>query len=255
MDASATQEPVFTRDGTHWHPHAEAGGPFGGLHGGGVSGLIVAEMERQARTHGLGIPLAASVMLLRPAPMAPLETRSETLRRGGRVGVIETSLLAQGKLIAKGSASFVAPIPVEGAPAAPPRPYDPSALPAWARPRRFEHKTLFDAQDIRDDGEGMKWGRLIRPLVSFPAPLAGVFAIADNATVFLLTDQRIVPRWSFPNIDIAVHLSRPPVGGWVGVEPASDWRNEGMGFTEARLYDTQGWLGRACQAVVLTPLS
>ena len=211
-------------------------------------------MERQARELGLGIAVTANVLLLRASPMAPLETRTEVLRRGSRAGVVETSLFATGKLVAKGTASFVTPLAVEGVPAAPPRPYDPSALPQWRRARHFDHPTLFDAQDIRDDGQGTKWGRLIRPLVSFPAPVAHVFAIADNATVFALTAKRIPLRWSFPNIDISIHLSRPPVGAWIGVEPESDWRSEGMGYTETRLYDTQGWLGRACQAVVLTPL-
>ena len=50
-------------------------------------------------------------------------------------------------------------------------------------------------------------------------------------------------------------MSRLPCGDWVGMEPVSDWRSEGMGFTETRLYDTEGWIGRACQTVVLTPRS
>ena len=198
---------------------------------------------------------AASVLLLRQAPMTPLETRSEVLRRGARVGAIETSLLAEGKLIAKGNASFVTPVAVEGAPEAAPRPYDPSALPKWISRRHFDHKTFFDAQDIRDDGNGANWARMIRPLVSFAAPLASVFAVADSATVFPLVAQNIPAPWTFPNIDIGIHLSRLPCGDWVGMEPVSDWRSEGMGFTETRLYDTEGWIGRACQTVVLTPRS
>jgi hypothetical protein len=252
MDAlSAIIDPVFARDGRHWHPHAEAGGPFGGLHGGAVSGLIVAEMEREAREQGFGIPLSASVLLLRPTPMTTLETRTDVLRKGGRSGAIATALSADGKLVAKGTASFVTADLAEGAPAATPRPYDPSLLPPWQQIRRFQHKTLFDALDFRDDGAGTIWGRLLRPLAPFAAPLATVFAIADNATAFYLVTHRIAPRWGFPNIDIGIHVSRTPVGEWVGVEAYSDWRPDGRGFTEARLYDVEGLLGRACQTVVL----
>jgi acyl-Coa thioesterase superfamily protein/acyl-CoA thioesterase superfamily protein len=256
MDGVAlATEPLFTRDGEVWHPHAEAGGPFGGLHGGAVSGLLIAELERAARELGLGPALGAQVLLLRPAPMAPLAIRTEVLRKGGRAGALEAVLTAEGKLMAKAMASFVAPLAVTGAPAAPPRPFDPSDLPVWSALRFFSHKTLFDAQDIRDDGKCTKWGRLVRPIAAFASPLADVFAIADNGTPFYLTAQQIMPRWAFPNIDISVHVSRPPVGGWIGVEAFSDWRPDGMGLTDSKLYDTQGYLGRACQTVVLTPMS
>jgi hypothetical protein len=253
MDAGAGAiAPVFADAAGRWQPRPEANGPFG-MHGGAVSGLVVAAMERAARAEGLGLALSASVLLLRPAPMAPLETRSEVLRKGARAGAVETVLFAEGRLIAKGGGSFVTPEPVIAAPAAPPRPYDPAPLPRWRPLRVFDHATFFDAQDIRDDGNGTKWARLIRPLVGFPAPLAGVFAIADNATPFDLSQRRIEPRWSFPNIDITVHLSRPPAGEWIGVAAQSDWRENGMGLTEATLYDHEGYLGRACQTVVLIP--
>jgi Thioesterase-like superfamily len=256
MDGVAlSTEPLFTRDGEVWHPHAEAGGPFGGLHGGAVSGVLVAELEREARELGLGPALGAQVLLLRPVPKAPLAIRTEVRRKGGRAGALEAVLTAEGKLMAKAMASFVAPLATAGTPAAAPQPFDPSGLPVWSALRFFSNKTLFDAQDIRDDGKGTKWGRLLRPLAAFASPLAEVFAIADNGTPFYLTAQQIMPRWTFPNIDISVHVSRPPVGGWIGVQAFSDWRPDGMGLTDSKLYDMQGYLGRACQTVVLTPMS
>jgi hypothetical protein len=116
----SVDEPIFTRDAQCWHPHAEAAGVHSGLHGGAISGLVVADMEREAREQGLGLPLSASVLLIRPGPLAPLETHTEVLRKGGRVGVLETTLLADGQVIAKGTASFVVPRPVEGTPAVTP---------------------------------------------------------------------------------------------------------------------------------------
>ena len=251
--ANVVIDPIFARDGERWQPGAEAGGPFGGLHGGAVSGLIVAEMEREARERHCGLALGASVLLLRPAPMAPLTTRTDVLRQGDRAAVIETTLLAEEKLIAKGTASFVTAVPAEATPAAAGRIQDPSALPAWRSVRRFSHRTFFDALDLRDDGAGVIWGRLLQPITAAASPLAAVFAVADNATAFFLTKAGIEPRWGFPNIDIAIHVSRAPIGAWIGVEAHSDWRPEGRGITEARLYDAKGPLGRACQTVVLIP--
>lgn len=253
MDASAALDaPVFAREDGRWQPHEEAAGPFGGLHGGAVSGLIVAEMERAAREQGMGLLLSASVLLLRPAPMAPLETRVEVLRKGGRVAALECALASDGKLIAKGFASFVAPQKVSDVPGEKPLPADPAGLPPWPMKPRLPHKTLFDALDLRAEPGGRVWGRLTRQLVPFPCPVAEAFAVADNGQPFSLGDPRaLLRRFSFPNIDIALHLSRPPLPGWIGVSARSDWREDGMGLTESELYDEAGRFGRCCQSIVL----
>lgn len=250
-------EPVFSRDDGFWQPHVEATGPFRGLHGGAVSGLIAAVMEEKAREEGWGIPLAVSVLILRPAPLERLETRIEVLRAGGRTAMLETSLVAGDKLIAKGTGVFVKPISLseaarlQAAPAA----TDPSGLTPWSARGPQTRTTFFDALDIRDDNKGMKWGRMKRPMVPFDAPFANLFAFADNGTPYWLSSTAFwPPPWGFPNIDITVHASRAPVGPWVGVEPTSDWRADGMGLTDSKLYDEAGPLGRACQTVVLTPV-
>jgi len=252
MDAAAAlAAPLFGRAGEQWLPQAETGGPFGGLHGGAVSGLVVGEMEREAREHGLGTMLSASVLLLRRAPMAPLTTLTRVLHRGGRSAALETELCAQGKLVAKGTASCVAALAVADTPAAAPRPAAPETLSPWAIKPRFSHPTLFDVLDIRIDPEGTKWARLTRPLLPYTSRLAPAFAIADNGQPFSLFDrQATLPRYTFPNIDIALHVARVPVGEWIGVAARSDWRAEGMGLTEAALYDFAGLSGRACQTAV-----
>ncbi len=254
MDGIDLADPVFARDGDCWQPHPEASGPFRGLHGGAVSGLIVAEMERQAREEGLGFMLSASVVLLRPAPAAPLETRVDILRKGGRSSALEATLVADGRLIAKGTACCVAPHSVAGTSAEKRRPADAAALPAWPLKPRFAHRTLFDALDLRIDPEGTKWGRLLRPLMPYDAAFAAVFAVADNGQPFSLDAPRdVLKHYTFPNVDIAIHTARPPVGDWIGVKARSDWRPEGMGLTESELYDADGRFGRACQTVVLMP--
>ncbi len=203
-----------------------------------------------------GFMLSASVVLLRPAPAAPLETRTELLRKGGRSSALETTLIAEGRLIAKATASCVAPRSVAGTPAEPPRPVDAEALPAWPLKPRFPHRTLFDALDLRIDAEGVKWGRLLRPLMPYEAGFAAAFAVADNGQPFSLEAPRdVLTRYTFPNIDIAIHAARPLVGRWIGVKARSDWRPEGMGLTESELYDVEGRFGRACQTVVLMPHS
>tara|TARA_R110000868_G_scaffold123868_6_gene327743 strand:+ start:3024 stop:3797 length:774 start_codon:yes stop_codon:yes gene_type:complete len=257
MNMPATKEPVFSRDGDTWVPHAEAAGPFRGLHGGAVSGLAVAVMEHMASTEGFGTPMTASVYILRPAPHEPLTTKITPLRIGGRIAILESELFAGDKLVAKATAAFVKPIslPELKAVEAPATSVTPDTMTKWARTRRADRVTFFDALDIRDDGNGTKWGRMMRPMMTFDAPFASTFALSDNGTPYWLSGTELwPPRWGFPNIDVSLHASRARVGDWVGVTPTSDWRVEGSGLTDAVIRDEQGVLGRGCQTVVLTPV-
>jgi acyl-CoA thioesterase len=248
----ATVDPIFTTDAREWSPSAFAAGPFGGLHGGAVSGLMVARLEAEARRADAGAPLSASALLLRPAPMAALALEIRALRQGGRVSVFEAVLSAEGKRVAQATATFVrtaeAPALLEAAGDA----VDPEGFPPWRDHPRGERFGFFAALDIREEGSARKWGRLTRPLTAEPSPLADIFAVADCATAFDLSGHGLFPAAvGHPNADIAIHISRPPRGAWVGVAPNSDWRREGFGLTEARLYDETGPLGRSAQAVVI----
>src|ERR1700761_8438939 len=102
---------TYREEGGFWHPSPLAAGPFGGLHGGGVSGILIAALERKARQEGYGVALSATVLFLRPAPMAPMVNRIEVIRAGGRVAVLENSLYADDRLIARATVNFVAGTP------------------------------------------------------------------------------------------------------------------------------------------------
>jgi acyl-CoA thioesterase len=246
------EAPVFRAEGDAWTPSPAAAGPFGGLHGGAVSGLVVALLEAEARRREAGTALSASLLLLRPAPMAPLTIEVSALRQGGRVSAFEAIVSAEDKLIAKGVAIFAKPSAVEGTPQAPRVATDPSGFPLWRDHPRGTRYGFFGVLDIRQDDQGRKWGRLMRPLTAAPSPLADVFAVADCATAFDLSGRHLFPApYGHPNADISIHVSRRPEGAWVGVAPNSDWRSEGMGLTEAALFDEAGVLGRSCQAVVI----
>jgi hypothetical protein len=250
-DAAA---PIFQQDGDLWTPAPAAAGPFGGLHGGAVSGLIVARLEAEARKQDAGLALSASVLLLRPAPMAALRVEINVLRVGGRASAFEAIVSAEGKRVAQGVATFVKPASIDSALEAEGVATDPSALPLWRDHPGGARYGFFDILDIREDEQKRKWGRLKSPLTADPSPLADVFAIADCATAFDLSGRGKFPApYGHPNVDIAIHVSRAPQGPWVGVAPDSDWRREGLGMTEAKLFDETGPLGRSCQAVVLLP--
>jgi hypothetical protein len=67
-----------------WRPSPLAAGPFAGLQGGAVAGLLTAELEAMGSEKGWGCPLSATAWSLRPAPMhqhARLQLVDSTLRR------------------------------------------------------------------------------------------------------------------------------------------------------------------------------
>jgi len=75
---------VFTPESGKWQPAPQSMGPFGGMHGGAVSGLLTGELETLAGKAGHGAAISAAVYLLRPAPPTLGETRPIAGREGGR---------------------------------------------------------------------------------------------------------------------------------------------------------------------------
>jgi len=257
--------PVYRRKDDQWHPEPFAKGPFGGLHGGAVSGLLVGEIEAKAQAEGLGRAVSATVYLVRPAPLSPLTTDIQTVRAGGRLSVYENSLIAGEKLQSKASVCLLQPVAFEGMTEAPQTDFETErarieALPQWAfqkeaSPDRFGGiKTFLDAIDVRQDAD-MLWVKPLYPLIEDTrTPLGTAISIADFSTLFEVVHNERPPAAGWPNADISVHLARDPVGEWVGVKESSQWFANGTGLTESTLHDTAGIFGRSCQSVVLLPL-
>lgn len=254
--AEKTNGPVVERAGDKWHPTAHAMGPFGGLHGGVVSGLLTSELEAMGLDKGWGQPMSATAYLVRPAPLEAFETQTEIVREGARLTVVENSLIAGGKLRSKVSMAFLNDVPVPGMEPHPDAPSDPNALTGWDFSPVFNTKTYLSAVEARDDKAArMVWVRPKQPLTAASTPFAQTIAIADYATLFVTyLDGERPKAGGWPNADISLHLSRLPEGEWIGVRPRSSWHPNGTGFTEAEIFDARGWIGRSGQSVALLPV-
>jgi acyl-CoA thioesterase len=57
--------------------------------------------------------------------------------------------------------------------------------------------------------------------------------------------------WIFLNPDLTMHLARPPVGEWIGLDAHTVPSDQGMGLAESAMYDERGRLGRAVQSLLL----
>lgn len=62
-------------------------------------------------------------------------------------------------------------------------------------------------------------------------------------------------RYLFINPDLTVHLSRPPVGEWIGMSTHSSYGtaalSSGAGFAESALHDADGRVGRSVQSLLV----
>lgn len=256
----STSSPLFERHGQGWSVADEAQGPFGGVHGGAVSALLTGEVEMMAADGHLGEIVTATAYLVRPTPKLGVTTKVESLREGGRIALFENSLIANDKLHAKVSICFQKPIAIKGLPGGPGEAvYHPESLPVWDfLSQRFSPGFLdvIDARADVHDPQRTKWMRFTRPLHQAPTPVSDVMAISDFSTLFsVLDDGPPAGASGWPNSDLSLHLSRAPIGPWVGMAQTRFWFDNGRGFTETALYDTHGRMGRSLQSVVILPLA
>ena len=60
-------------------------------------------------------------------------------------------------------------------------------------------------------------------------------------------------EFGFLNTDLSIHLHREPCGEWFRSEAVSHWNADGIGMSDALLFDEDGPVGRAVQSLVISP--
>jgi Thioesterase-like superfamily len=58
-------------------------------------------------------------------------------------------------------------------------------------------------------------------------------------------------RFLFINADLTIHLHRPPLGEWIGLDARTLLDAGGTGMAESVLHDASGSIGRAFQTLVV----
>lgn len=242
-------------------PGPRARGPWdaNALHGGPVAALLARGVERLPADGELRIA-RLTVELLRPAPVAPLQMRTEVLRPGRKVQLGTASLWAGETEVARAVGlrlrSAEVPIP-ELAPDALGGTAPPMAA-AQTKPRREDWEAFhnegvemrFVSGYFDDRGPSTVWMRLCQPVVAGeePTPAMRAIAVADFGNGV----SSVVPwdRYLFINPELTVHLVRPPVGEWVCLDARTFMApSDGAGLAESALYDEAGRIGRAVQAL------
>lgn len=248
--------PIFERglEAGIWHPTALAMGPFAGLQGGAIAGLLTGEIEAQALAHKWGSAISASVWFLRPAHTAPLMTKISPVRRGGRISIMDNTLWIDGQdepcAMARVTLSVPKPVPIEGFQHQPQLPTDPAMFPIATRAAPHGGPWFMDAMELRL-GPTASWFRLGHEVIAGAGPLAQILGPADWAHGI---NRPVADVVADPNLNLNVHLVRHPRGDWVGVDSQTQWHPEtGGGMGGGVLLDVFGVIGRVSMSVVLAP--
>ncbi len=238
----------------HWQPSPLAAGPFAGLQGGAVAGLLTAEIEAMANERGWGTPTSVSAWFLGPTPMSALRTQVSALTQGGRVSVIDNTLWPadgdQPCATVRVTLSKERAVEISGFAVPEQQAIDPTIYPVRTRRAMHGQPWFMDAMEVRA-GDQVLWFKLNHPVVEGCGALSMVVGPADWTHGVGRPVENVVAD---PNPNLTVQLFRRPVGSWIGVRATTHWQPEaGLGMGRGNLLDVHGEIGCVSMSVVLMP--
>lgn len=239
----------------------EASGPFTGVQGGAVAGLMACIIERNATPDHR--PLSFRAEFLRPTPIStPLVVEIEVIQSGRRISILDARIVAEGKVTARAACTLAATVPLMAldedfaTEAAPAMPDLATVRPAMTR-APHGGPWLMDVLDGRTVSDGSHWFRWLAPLLpdNGCTPFARMLGPVDFAHGMArpgLPGRPPVTGW--PNTDLSAHVDRAMVGEWIGMRPVGQWsKANGLGIGTSALYDAAGQFGRVTMGVVIIP--
>jgi acyl-coenzyme A thioesterase PaaI-like protein len=244
---------------------AACGGPWSPeqQHGGPATALLVFLAEQLAasaagRTDLVAVRVAAE--FLAPVPVAPLTLSARVLRLARSAVLISAELAGAGRDCLQARVWLVPEAPllpgakVEGdGESEPEGAEDPSERPAldmngFPYAEHLEWRVV--SGGARRPGPAATWVRPRVPLVADEqlSSLQRMALIADSASgVSSVLDW---DGWSFPNVDLEIHLIRPSQDEWVLMEATTEL-GSGLGLTRSTLSDRAGLLGAGMQTLLI----
>jgi hypothetical protein len=247
----------FRRDGDRFVPSRFTEGPWAPetQAGNATAGLLAWAVD-QVPTLAPLRTVRCTFDLLRPTPMLPLEVRTEVVREGKRIQVVDASLwlddvryaACRALRVREGSA---APEhldnPITGPLEVPP----PPGGPMWSDLGRDTFPGSVDAVDARHvDSTDPRWStsfwvRVLVPVVeNGPASeVARVCSAADFVSNAVSHADRA--RFAMINADLSVVIFRPPTSDWLAFTVRTGFAADGVGHSVGWIFDEQGHVATA----------
>jgi hypothetical protein len=236
-----------------WNPdHQHAGPP---------AALLAREVERTSAIAG-GQTARLSYDILAPVPVATVEVSARVLRPGRRVEQLEGTLSADGKPCMRVTAwrMRVEETPEIATPEPPPGPPGSGRadnLEAWPGRAGVSYRDALEWRWIDgsfdEPGPATVWSRLKSPLLEGedPTPLERLLVMADAASG--VSARLDWDEWLFVNVDLGVHLERPPRGDWMAMDAETRISDAGAGLCTSVLSDGLGRVGVTTQSLLVSP--
>lgn len=232
-----------------WDPDAQ--------HGGAPAALIARAIEQVSSAVPMDV-VRISYELLRPVPLTPLDLRTQVLRDGKRVQLVEARLHAGDVEVTRATALRIRrdAVPAPDGDPEPPHHGGPTSGTLLEPPGERGLSFAWHAMEIRfttgsfwEVGPAFAWFRLRYPLVAGeePSPLQRLAAAGDfgNGIATAVSWATHV----FINPDLTLYVERLPQGEWVGLDAKTRVGDAGIGVSDSALYDERGRIGRAQQGL------
>jgi len=189
-----------------------------------------------------------------------VQVGARVVRAGRRITLTEATMSAAGRdvLIARTWHVRLADAPTPeldqdpiGRPPAPTQ--CPETMTDWVFPYGQALEWRLVSGDPIGPGPSAVWSRARIPVVpgEEPSGLQRAVLTADSGNG--ISANLDWAAWSFVNIDLDVHLSRPLDGEWVLLDARTRYEETGTALATSMLGDERGTVGRGAQTLVVTP--
>ncbi len=227
-------------------------------HAGPVSAVIARELERCVADKQL---VRLTITFQRPIPLAGFRVTA-SLEGEGRTGATATAVLADtdDKICAIATSLHLATESAEGLPTACiDGPDIAEATPGQFAVQRAIHGLPFFGSSIEvayppggsaKPGPTTMWMRTL-PIIEgeAPSPFESVCPLADCGNG--ISRNTDFDKATFVNPDLTVAIFRLPESDWLASESVSFWEPNGIGLSQAQLFDTRGAIGYALQTLII----
>jgi Acyl-CoA thioesterase C-terminal domain/Acyl-CoA thioesterase N-terminal domain len=237
-----------------WDPEACHAGPPTGMLARASEALV--PDQRLARL---------TVELVRPIPHAGFRIVGEVVRGGRTVSTTALSITdLEGGSVVTARGLHMAPQPETSLPTAPsdtPHIADAEVgrfpvVEAGHDLTGFRHSAemRYPDGDDHEPGPTTAWMRTV-PLLATEdvSGFSRICPLADCGNAISRNGDS--DQFLFVNTDLTVAIHREPVGEWFGMRAISRWEPDGIGMSDALLFDDRGPVGRAIQTLLIRPLN
>lgn len=238
--------------GGPWRPDRQHGGP--------PNALLVHAAEQAARRESEGADLIAVRLaseFVGPVPVADVSTTAGVVRAARSAVLVEASVEAAGRTCVTGRVWLVAgadtsSIAAPAHPAARPAiDYPPMADTGFPYGRTIEWRSVVGG--LAERGPARVWTRPTLPLLAGQSMSGLQCAVLVGDSASGISAELDWGAWSFANIDLDVHLSRPLIGEWLLMDAATHLGPGGYALARSTLSDERGPVGATAQTLLVTP--